>query len=59
MNSNFFFENKGPFSLKKVVEVSGGRLASEKDVSIKIVNISDLFIFFNENTKLEKIEKIS
>ena len=43
MNSNFFFENKGPFSLKKVVEVSGGRLASEKDVSIKIVNISDLF----------------
>ena len=44
MNKIFFFENKGPFPFKKIVEVGGGKYEFKKDISIKIMNISDLYM---------------
>ena len=43
MDNNFFFKNKGPFSIKKIVETCGDNAHSEKDSNIKIYNIIDLF----------------
>lgn len=43
MNNNFFFKNRGPFSIKKITEASGGITRSEDFSNIKIQNIKDLF----------------
>jgi len=43
VNSNFFFKNKGPFYIKKIVETCEGKVYSELDSTIKIQNIIDLF----------------
>ncbi len=43
MSNNFFFKNKGPFSIKKIIAVSGSENYSELDKKIKIHNITDLF----------------
>ena len=61
MSDNFFFKNKGPFSIKKIVETCGGELPLEVDSNIKIQNIIDLFrakeneiTFFNSIKYKEK-----
>ena len=43
MSNNFFFKNKGPFSIKKIIETCGGKAPSEVFSNIKIQNIIDLF----------------
>ena len=43
MDNNFFFKNKGPFSIKKIVETCGDNVHSGTDSNIKIHNIIDLF----------------
>ena len=43
MSCNFFFKNKGPFSIKKIIETCGGKAPSEVFSNIKIQNIIDLF----------------
>ena len=43
MSSNFFFKNKGPFSIKKIVETCESKVHSELVSNIKIQNILDLF----------------
>ena len=43
MNNNFFFKNKGPFSIKKIIETCGGKAPSEVFSNIKIQDIIDLF----------------
>ena len=43
MSCNFFFKNKGTFSVKKIVDVCAGEVLSELDSNIKIHNIMDLF----------------
>ena len=43
MNYNFFFTNKGPFSVKKIVDICVGGDYSGLDYIIKIHNIMDLF----------------
>ena len=42
MNNIFFFKNKGPFSIKKIIAISGSINSFEPDTKIKIHNISDL-----------------
>jgi len=44
VKKSFFFENKGPFPFKKIVDVGGGKYEFKKDISIKIMNISDLYM---------------
>ena len=41
MSNNFFFKNKGPFSIKQIVEICGGKAGVFPN--IKIQNITDLF----------------
>ena len=43
MSCNFFFKNKGPFSVKKIVDICAGEVYSALDSNIKIHNIIDLF----------------
>jgi len=43
VSNNFFFKNKGPFSIKKIIETCGGKAPSEVFSNIKIQNIIDLF----------------
>ncbi|HJO76016.1 MAG TPA: LpxD N-terminal domain-containing protein, partial [Pelagibacteraceae bacterium] len=43
MSCNFFFKNKGPFSVKKIVDICSGEVHSELDSNIKINDIMDLF----------------
>ena len=43
MSNNFFFKNKGPFSIKKIIETCGGKAPSEVFSNIKIQDIIDLF----------------
>ena len=43
MSCNFFFKNKGPFSVKKIVDICVGEVHSGLDFNIKIHNIIDLF----------------
>ena len=43
MSNNFFFKNKGPFSIKKIVETCEDKVHSGLDSNIKIHNIIDLF----------------
>ena len=43
MSNNFFFKNKGPFSIKKIIETCGGKAPSEVFFNIKIQDIIDLF----------------
>ena len=43
MSNNFFFKNKGPFSIKKIIETCRGKAPSEVFSNIKIQNIIDLF----------------
>jgi len=43
VDNNFFFKNKGPFSIKKIVETCGDNVHSGTDSNIKIHNIIDLF----------------
>ena len=43
MSDNLFFKNKGPFSIKKIIETCGCREYSGLKVTIKINNITDLF----------------
>ena len=43
MDNNFFFKNKGPFSIKKIVETCGDKVYSGLDFNIRIHNIVDLF----------------
>ena len=43
MSINFFFKNKGPFSVKKIIDICTGEVHSELDFNIKINNIMDLF----------------
>ena len=43
MSCNFFFKNKGPFSVKKIVDICAGEVHSGLDSNIKIHNIMDLF----------------
>ena len=42
MNNIFFFKNQGPFSIKKIIAISGSLNSFEPDTKIKIHNISDL-----------------
>tara|TARA_B100001123_G_C15336416_1_gene1033016 strand:- start:1865 stop:2863 length:999 start_codon:yes stop_codon:yes gene_type:complete len=42
VNNNFFFKNKGPFSLKKIIDTCGNVELSKLDTSIKINNVTDL-----------------
>jgi len=43
VSNNFFFKNKGPFSIKKIIETCGGKAPSEVFSNIKIQDIIDLF----------------
>ena len=43
MNCNFFFKNKGPFSVKKIVDICEAQVYSDLDSNIKVHNIMDLF----------------
>ena len=43
MSINFFFKNKGPFSIKKIVETCEDKVHSGLDSNIKIHNIIDVF----------------
>ena len=43
MSCNFFFKNKGPFSVQKIVDICAGEVHSGLDSNIKIHNIMDLF----------------
>ena len=43
MSFNFFFKNKGPFSVKKIVDICAGEVHPGLDFNIKIHNIMDLF----------------
>ena len=43
MSNNFFFKNKGPFSIKKIIETCRGKAPSEVFSNIKIQDIIDLF----------------
>ena len=43
MSNNFFFKNKGPFSIKKIIETCEGKVNSEMNSTIIIQNIIDLF----------------
>ena len=61
MSCNFFFKNKGPFPIKKIIETCGGKVPSEVFSNIKIQNIIDLFrakeneiTFFNSIKYKEK-----
>ena len=42
MNNIFFFKNKGPFSIKKIIAISDSINSFEPDSKIKIHNIADL-----------------
>ena len=42
MSNNFFFKNKGPFSIKKIIKTCGGKAPSEVFSNIKIQDIIDL-----------------
>jgi len=42
VNNIFFFKNKGPFSIKKIIAISGSINSFEPDTKIKIHNIADL-----------------
>ena len=44
MSGNIFFKNRGPFSIKKIIDICKGKTDSELDRSIKIHNIADLFV---------------
>ena len=43
MSGNIFFKNRGPFSIKKIIDICKGKSNSELDTTIKIHNITDLF----------------
>ena len=43
MNINFFFKNKGPISIKNIASVCDGKHITQKDLSIKINNITNLY----------------
>jgi|TARA_B100001964_G_scaffold20485_1_gene20804 UDP-3-O-[3-hydroxymyristoyl] glucosamine N-acyltransferase len=43
VDNNFFFKNKGPFTIKKIVEICGGNAHCETGSNINIHNIIDLF----------------
>ena len=43
MDNNFFFFFKGPFTIKKIVEICGGNAHCETGSNINIHNIIDLF----------------
>ena len=43
MSRNFFFKNKGPFSVKKISDTCVGEVHPGIDYNIKIHNIMDLF----------------
>ena len=42
MSENIFFKKKGPYSIKKLIEICDGKILTKFDQSIKIQNISDL-----------------
>ena len=42
MSDNFFFKNKGPFSIKKIIAISDSKNSLEFDRKIKIHDITDL-----------------
>ena len=42
MSDNFLFKNKGPFSIKKIIAISGSKNFFELKAKIKIHNITDL-----------------
>jgi len=42
VNNIFFFKNKGPFSIKKIIAITGSINSYEPDTKIKIHNISGL-----------------
>ncbi len=44
MSGNIFFKNRGPFSIKKIIDTCKGKTDSKLDGSIKIHNIADLFV---------------
>ncbi len=43
MNNNFFFENKGPFTIKKIIDTCQANVSPDLDTSITIHNITDIF----------------
>jgi len=43
VSCNFFFKNKGPFSVKKIVDICVGEVNPGLDSNIRIYNIMDLF----------------
>jgi len=43
VNINFFFKNKGPISIKNIASVCDGKHITQKDLSIKINNITNLY----------------
>ena len=43
MSDNLFFKNRGPFSIKKIIDTCGSKSNTEKDITVKIHNIVDLF----------------
>ena len=42
MSGNIFFKNRGPFSIRKIIDTCKGKTIFELDGSIKIHNIADL-----------------
>ena len=38
MSCNFFFKNKGPFSIKKILAISGSKNFSELDITDSIID---------------------
>ena len=42
MSGNIFFKNRGPFSIRKIIDTCKGKTIFEFDESIKIHNIADL-----------------
>ena len=43
MSGNIFFKNRGPFSIRKIIDTCKGKTICDLDGSIKIHNIADLY----------------
>ena len=43
MSNNFFFKNKGPFPIKKIIDICESEVYFGSDLTIKIKDITDLF----------------
>ena len=61
MNTNYFFKNKGPFPLKKIIEIGKGEFKFKQRISVNIIDIKDLHkakkneIFFLNSAKYKDV----